>query len=350
MENKALTACQQDKRPPASAISSAQRADFRVNFTAMLVAFIVGISLMGLKFYGYWITGSSAILSDALESIINVVASGFGLGSVVVSAKPADASHPYGHGKIEFFAAGFEGALILFAAAGIFIEGMRQILAPQDLPRLGSGLFFLVMAGVGNLVLGLAILRAGKRTKSLVLEADGKHLLTDVYTSSAVLIGLALVYISGWFRFDGIIACLAGLNIVFWGTKLVRRGFGELMHTSDPELLDEICDLLSRHKKDIWIDIHQLRSWRSGKTVHLDFHLILPKDISLEEGHREVKELEAVFGKHFEGNSDLLIHLDPCLEPECPVCGYDPCDIRRDAKIYEKRWNRQALTRQAAAH
>jgi cation diffusion facilitator family transporter len=132
---------------------------------------------------------------------------------------------------------------------------MKQILDPQDLPRLGSGLFFLLMAGVGNLVLGLLILRTGKRTKSLVLEADGKHLLTDVYTSGAVLVGLALVYVTGWFRLDGIIACLAGLNIVFWGTKLVRKGFGELMHTSDPELLDEICDLLSRHKKDIWIDI-----------------------------------------------------------------------------------------------
>ncbi|HTY24442.1 MAG TPA: cation diffusion facilitator family transporter [Desulfomonilaceae bacterium] len=350
MENQTFTACQQDNRPSESAISSEQQADFRVNFNVMLTAFIVGIGLMGLKFCGYWITGSSAILSDALESIINVVASGFGLGSVVVSAKPADASHPYGHGKIEFFAAGFEGALILFAAVGIFIEGMKQILDPQDLPRLGSGLFFLLMASVGNLVLGLVILRTGKRTKSLVLEADGKHLLTDVYTSGAVLVGLVLVYVTGWFRFDGIIACLAGLNIVFWGVKLVRQGFGELMHTSDPELLDEICDLLSRHKKDIWIDIHQLRSWRSGKTVHVDFHLILPKELTLDEGHSEVKELEAIFDKHFKGMSDLLIHLDPCLEPECPVCGHDPCDMRREARIHEKIWNRQALTRQAAVH
>jgi len=316
----------------------------------MAVALLVSVGLMGLKLYGYLITGSSAILSDALESIINVVASGFGLVSVRLSAKPADESHPYGHGKIEFFSAGFEGALIILAAAGIFFQGIKQILNPHQLAHLDVGLSFLVAAALGNLVMGFVELRIAKRTKSLVLEADGKHLLTDVYTSGVVLVGLALVYFTGWFRFDGIVACIAGINIVFMGTKLVRKGFGELMHTSDPELLDEICNLLSRHKKDIWIDIHRLRSWRSGKKIHVDFHLILPKDLPLEEGHREVKELENVFNAHFEGMSDILIHLDPCLEPECPVCGHDFCDTRRERRIHERIWNRQTLTREANSH
>jgi cation diffusion facilitator family transporter len=350
VENAPFTACQQNGKVPEPAMTSVRQADFKANFAVMLAALIVGIGLMGLKFWAYWITGSSAILSDALESIINVVASAFGLGSVVVSAKPADRSHPYGHGKIEFFSAGFEGALILFAACGIFFEGIKQILNPQVLPHLGAGLFLLVAAGLVNLVMGLVELRIGKRTKSLVLEADGKHLLTDVYTSGVVLIGLALVYLTGWFRLDGIVACLAGINIVFWGVKLARKGFGELMHTSDPELLDEICGLLSHHRKEIWIDIHRLRSWRSGKTVHVDFHLILPKDLPLEKGHREVKELEAVFSKHFGGMSDILVHLDPCLEPECPVCGNNLCDMRREARIHEKIWNRESLTGQAVSH
>lgn len=350
MEDESFTAFQSDAREIEPTPSRAQQTDLRTNLAVMLTALFVGIGLMALKFYGYWITGSSAILSDALESIINVVASGFGLGSVVLSAKPADTSHPYGHGKIEFFSAGFEGALIVLAAGGIFFEGIRQILNPKDLPHLGAGLFLLVAAGLGNFVMGLVELRIGKRTKSLVLEADGKHLLTDVYTSGVVLVGLVLVYLTGLFRIDGIIACLAGINIVFWGVKLVRKGFGELMHASDPELLDEICDLLAHHRKEIWIDIHRLRSWRSGKTVHVDFHLILPQDLPLKEGHREVKELEAVFSEHFGGMSDILIHLDPCLEPECPVCGHDPCDIRREATIHQKIWNRQALTGQAVSH
>ncbi len=350
MEDAPFTACTSDRQRIAPTSSPPQRTDSSTNFVVMLAALLVGIGLMGLKFYGYWITGSSAIFSDALESIINVVASGFGLGSVVLSAKPADASHPYGHGKIEFFSAGFEGALIILAAVGIFFAGIKQILNPQDLPHLGMGLCFLVAAGIGNLIMGLVALSIGKRTKSLVLEADGKHLLTDVYTSAVVLVGLALVYLTGWFRFDGIIACAAGVNIVFWGSKLVLKAFGELMHASDPELLDEICDLLSRHKKDMWIDIHRLRTWRSGKQVHVDFHLILPKNLPLEEGHREVKELEAVFREHFGGTADILIHLDPCLEPECPVCGHDRCDIRHEGKIHEKIWNRQVLTGEAASH
>jgi len=318
--------------------------DSKADFVAMLVAFLAGIALMGLKFVGYWLTGSSAILSDALESIINVVAGGFGLGSILVAAKPADESHPYGHGKIEFFSAGFEGALIIAAAVGIFFEGMKQILYPQDLPNLEKGLAFLVITGLGNLALGLMLLRVGKRTKSIVLRADGKHLLTDVYTTTAVLVGVSLVYATDWFRLDGIVACLAGINIVFWGSQLVREAFGGLMHASDPLLLDEICDLLSRHKKEIWIDVHRLRAWRSGRRVHVDFHLILPKELPLEDAHREVKDLECLFSAHFEGMSDLLVHLDPCLEPECSVCWLSGCNIRRDRKIAPRRWSRETLT------
>jgi cation diffusion facilitator family transporter len=310
----------------------------------MLAAVIIGAFIMGLKFYGYWITGSSAILSDALESIINVVASGFGLGSVIVSARPADDNHPYGHGKIEFFSAGFEGSLILVAAVGIFIEGLKQSMNPIDLPNLEEGLFFLITAGVGNLALGVALLRVGKRTKSIVLEADGKHLLTDVYTSLIVLFGLGLVYWTGWFRLDGIIACAAGINIVFWGTGLVRKAFGGLMDATDPELLNEISDLLTRHKKETWIDIHRLRGWRSGKRVNVDFHLVVPIGLTIVQGHREVKELESLFSRHFRGMSDMLIHLDPCNKIECPSCEVEPCDQRQEEMNHKNTWDRQALT------
>ena len=300
---------------------------------------------MSLKFCGYWITGSSAILSDALESIINVVASGFGLGSIIVSAKPADESHPYGHGKIEFFSAGFEGAFIIASCGRRFsIEGMKQVMHPQDLPNLEQGLFFLLAAGLGNLVLGVVLLRVGKRTNSIVLEADGKHLLIDVFTSGAVILGLVLVYFTGWFRLDGVIACIAGANIVFWGAKLVRQAYGGLMHASDPKLLDEICDLLLRQRKDLWVDVHRLRAWKSGSRVHVDFHLVLQRELRLEAAHREVKELGQAFSDHFGEMSEVLIHLDPCSEPACPVCNQDPCDLRRENKIRQKVWNRQALT------
>jgi cation diffusion facilitator family transporter len=322
------------------------KLDFRAEVTAMLAALLTGIGLMALKFLGYWVTGSSAILSDALESIINVVASGFGLGSVVMSAKPADESHPYGHGKIEFFSAGFEGALIIIAAAGIFFEGMKQVLHPMDLPDLHEGLLFLLLAAAGNLALGIALTRVGRRTRSLVLQADGKHLLTDVFTSGAVLFGVSLVYFTGWYRLDGIVACIAGMNIVFWSVRLIRDAAGGLMDRSDPELLDQICDLLAEHKKDVWIGVHRLRAWKSGKGIHADFHLVLPRELPLEQGHREVKQLEAAFSHRFGEMSDILIHLDPCEEPECPECFQDPCRLRRGEILRRKVWNRKALTNQ----
>gem|GEM_PF-11680 len=310
--------------------------DVRTGVRAMLTALVVGTVLMGLKFYAYWITGSSAVLSDALESIINVVASGFALGSILLSAKPPDESHPYGHGKIEYFSAGFEGALIILAAIGIFQEGIHQIFNPRELPRLQSGLLILLSVGLVNLVLGLTLLRIGKTTRSIPVVADGKHILTDVYSSAGVLVGLGLVYYSGWLWLDGAVACFVGVNIVVAGAKLVRQAFVGLMDASDPELLDEICQLLARHRKNVWIDVHKLRAWRSGKRVHVDFHLILPRDLALEEGHRHVKDLEKIFGDHFGGFADVLIHLDPCEEPECPVCWFDPCSIRQGQKKSNK--------------
>jgi cation diffusion facilitator family transporter len=320
---------------------------FRLNRRAMIAALLVGTALMAMKFYAYWLTGSSAILSDALESIINVVASAFALWSVLLSAKPPDESHPYGHGKIEFFSAGFEGALIILAAVGIFQQGLGQILHPQDLPQLQNGLYILVGVSLVNLALGLVLIRIGKRTRSLVLVADGKHILTDVYTSGGVFAGLILVYLTGWYKLDGVVACAVGINIVIAGAKLVREAYGGLMDTSDPLLLDEISSLLARNRKDIWIDVHKLRAWKSGRYVHVDFHLILPRDMPLEEGHREVKELEKIFNSHFSGLADILIHLDPCTDPECPVCWFDPCEIRQERSTQQRAWHRDSLTEDA---
>lgn len=325
-------------------MSSNARRDFRTNLWTMIAALVVGLGLMVAKFFAYWLTGSSAILSDALEAIINVVAGAFALGSVILSAKPPDESHPYGHGKIEHFSAGFEGALIIIAALGIFVEGVRQILAPVDLPDLQSGMYIMIGSGLINLIMGFVLIRTGKKTGSLVLLADGRHIMTDVLTSIGVLGGLVLVYISGWYLLDGAVACILGVNITVSGFHLVRQAFLGLMDASDPELLNEICKILENHRKDIWIDVHRLRAWRSGNRIHVDFHLILPRDLSLHVAHHEVKDLEQIFRDCFRGLADVLIHLDPCEDSECPVCAYDPCDIRKNLHADKPIWRRDVLT------
>jgi cation diffusion facilitator family transporter len=304
----------------------------------------VGTALMGAKFYAYHLTGSSAILSDALESIINVVASGFAVVSVVMAARPPDESHPYGHGKIEFFSAGFEGALIIFAAAGIFRTGIGHLLEPGPLPYLAEGLTILLAATAVNLLLGILLLRIGKKTDSLTLIADGKHVLTDVYTSAGVLIGLFLVPVTGWYRLDGIIACLVGVNILVTGVGLLREAYAGLMDESDPRLLNEVAALLDRNRSELWIDIHQLRAWKAGNHVHIDLHVVLPRDLDLYGGHLESQRIESLLVAHFAENASILVHMDPCQDPDCPACRKARCRMRAAPVQPQENWDSAALT------
>lgn len=299
--------------------------------------------LMALKFYTYWLTGSTAILSDALESIINVVASSFALWSVLLAAKPPDVSHPYGHGKVEFFSAGFEGALIILASGGILWEALPKIWQPLPLPNLNSGLLLLLATCLINFMLGRALVSTGKRTRSPAVSADGRHILTDVFTTAGVLLGLVLVRQTGWYWLDGALACLVAVNILFIGIRLIRESSSRLMDASDPELLDEITAAINKHRKNIWIDIHHLRAWRSGERIHVDFHIILPRDLSLEKAHNEVTLIEHILQENVPGLGDALIHAEPCIAPECPMCGRDPCENRREAATKLSIWNHETV-------
>jgi cation diffusion facilitator family transporter len=315
------------------------------NQRVMAMGLSVSIStlLMVLKFYTYWLTDSTAVLSDALESIINVVASSFALWSVILAAKPPDLSHPYGHGKVEFFSAGFEGALIILASGGIIWEAFPEIWQPKSLPNLDSGLLILFGTGIVNLVLGWSLMRTGKRTRSLAIAADGKHIITDVYTSAGVLLGLVLVRQTGWYWLDGAMACLVAVNILFIGIKLIRESSSRLMDASDPALLDQITGVINKNRKDSWIDIHHLRAWRSGERIHVDFHIILPRELSLEKAHQEVTLIEHMLKENVPGLGDALIHAEPCIAPECPICGLDPCKIRKEPATQLSLWNRDTV-------
>ncbi len=331
-------------KTPAPMPLAERPGSFRVRLSAIVLSLLVGIVLMSAKFFAYHLTGSSAILSDALESIINVVASAFGVVSIVTAAKPPDESHPYGHGKIEFFSAGFEGALIILASAGIFRSAVPHILHPRPLPNLGEGLAILLGATVVNLLLGILLLRTGRRTDSLTLIADGKHVLTDVYTSAGVLAGLLLVPLTGWYRLDGVIACLVGLNILLTGIGLLRQAYAGLMDESDSGLLSEVSSLLVQNRNDLWIDIHQLRAWKAGNHVHIDLHVVLPRDLDLHRAHLEAKRIESILVDHFQENASILVHMDPCTEPDCPVCRRTRCQMRLAEARATGRWDPASLT------
>jgi len=315
----------------------------RFRIIAISASLVAGAAIMAGKFYAFHLTGSSAVLSDALESIINVVASAFALSSVAIGARPPDKTHPYGHGKIEYFSAGFEGALIMIAAIGIFKLGIARIIEPKPIPELDLGLAVLLGAGAANLVLGSALLRAGKKTVSIAIIADGRHVLADVYSTAAVIAGLVTVRLTDMLWLDGAVACLVGIYISISGAALVRKSFSALMDASDDRLLDRISELLKDRRKDLWIDIHQLRAWRAGDIIHIDLHLILPRDLTLEAAHAEAKELEALLAKRFEGRASVLIHTDPCVDLDCSVCRKYSCSTRSGEYRGKTSWSRDTL-------
>ena len=277
----------------------------------------VNTVLFALKLIWGILSGSISLIADGIHTLSDVLTSIVIIVSFRIAGKPSDETHPFGHGKIEFFSAGFEGALIILAAFGIFKVGIGHLLDPHPLPRLGTGLAVLLGTAVVNLLLGIVLLRLGKKTGSLVLEADGQHILTDVYTSGGVLAGLFLAHLTGWLWLDGTLACLMGLNILWTGLQLVRRSFAGLMDAMDPALIQQVVDLVNRHRRDEWIDIHNLRAWRSGRLVHIDLHLILRGDLTLDEAHTEAVNLEKALINGFAGNASVLVHMDPCIDQKC---------------------------------
>ena len=306
---------------------------YTVRFRAMSLALAVGGLLMAVKFVAYFITGSAAILSDAFESIINVVASGFVLYSIYLSHQPPDKSHPYGHGKIEYFAVGFEGALIILAAGAILYKAIPAFFQVRTIAKLDLGIILVIGASAVNLAVGIFLIRTGRRTRSAPVEADGKHLITDVYTSVGVIIGLVLVRVTGWLWWDPLAACAVAVNIVITGWHLVKESYGRLMDEADPELLERIVEILNQHRHPDWIDIHQLRTRYYGNKVHVDFHLVVPRSLGLLEAHLEAKEIEEKLLSSLVEVEEVIVHVDPCEDPLCEWCLRDKCQDRSQEVI-----------------
>lgn len=302
------------------------------------ISLAVGIGMFLTKMTAYFITGSVAIFSDAAESVVHVAATGMALFSIILSSKPADESHLYGHGNVEYFSAGVEGFLIVLAAGFIIYQAILDIIAGPTLESLSIGVIIISAAGVINLALGFYLIRTGKKTNSITLVADGKHVLTDAYTSIGVIVGITLVIITDFVLLDPILAIIVAVNILFTGYKLIRESVGGLMLETNPEVLKKISDKLIAIKKDYWIDVHELRYWQSGDRTFIDFHLILPYYFTIEQSHKEEKFIDDDIESDFP-NSQIKIHFDYCVTELCKFCGYQKCEVRREEKTINFEWN-----------
>ena len=306
---------------------------------AARLAFITSLALLLAKFWAYYLTGSKAVLSDAIESIINVVTAAFLMVSISVSSKPVDENHPYGHGKIESFSAGLEGGLIIIAALLILVEAVPVFFTAQVPTNLGTGLYILGGAGVINLIVGAYLLRSGRKYKSDAISADGRHLLTDFYTSAGVIIGLLLYRFTGYAWLDPFVACLVALNIIIPGIKLFTGSFKNLMDEADPELLERIVQGLNTIKKPGWLYPHKLRALRSGRYHHVDLHISLPHYWTLDQVHETEQEITDALLEALGEEGDIMIHVDPCEPPYCPVCEVNGCSERKSPFSNASTWS-----------
>ncbi len=317
--------------------------DLRLRRRAATISIGVGIILLLIKFAAYWLTGSTAVLSDALESIINVVASGFAFLSILISARPPDETHPYGHGKIEFFSAGFEGALIVIAAITIIWTAIPGFFHPKALPGLDIALVLLVIGGIVNWLLGSYLIRAGRQANSATLVADGRHVQTDALTSAGVIVGLALVVVTGWYWLDPLVAVLVALNILRSGYHLLDEAVGGLMDKAEPAFLTQVAATLQRLRRPEWIAPHHLRSWRSGAVRYIDFHLVVPCYWKIYQAHAIQKEIEAALLEALDTPGQVVIHFDPCSPDYCPLCAVKDCPIRRAPFREQVVWTEEVL-------
>lgn len=276
----------------------------------MRLSLLVGFLMFAGKSLAWWITGSAAILSDALESVVHVAAVGFAAFSMKLSARPADDRFHYGYERIAFFSAGFEGAMIVTAAIAILYAAVEKWIRGLELESLGTGVLLVAGAAVLNGALGWHLIRTGRRTGSLILEANGRHVLTDCWTSVGVIIGLALVLATGWKPFDPICAILVAVQILWSGARLVVRSMRGLLDWSDPEVEQRLRRQLDELSWAEGAEYHGLRFRETGGRLLVELHLLFPYDHPLGSAHAAATRLEEALSLAFDQPVEVVTHLE----------------------------------------
>ncbi|MDB5023376.1 MAG: cation diffusion facilitator family transporter [Mucilaginibacter sp.] len=299
---------------------------------------------MMAKFGAYFLTASNFVLTDAAESIVNIFASSFAFFSIYLSSRPRDENHPYGHGKVEFFSVFIEGALIGIAGIIIIFKSAYNIFYPHEISELITGAIIIGCTGIVNGGLGHYIVRKGKQLRSITLEADGKHLITDMVTSVGLVVGLLLIHFTKITWLDSALSILVALYILFSSYKLIRRSVSGLMDETDFAVVTEVISVLDKKRRDAWIDMHNFRAQKYGNELHIDCHLTLPNYYDLNQVHNEVTLVDRLINSEVT-TTELFIHTDPCVPQCCHYCRMPNCPIRSEAKSEEITWTMDKVIR-----
>lgn len=308
------------------------------NIRLQAIVLSVGFVLMGVKFVAWRLTHSNTILSDALESIVNVVAGAIALYSLILASKPRDREHPYGHGKVEFISAGFEGGLVVLAGAVIIWRAVQALLAQQHLHGLDTGILLTGGAGAVNLLMGSLLQRRGKASRSLTMEASGIHLLSDAWSTVAMVVGLLLIKLTGLLWLDQVFAIAFAVYIMATGLRIFRRSVAGIMDEADLGLAATVIATLEQHRRPQWVDVHNFRMIKYGSVLHIDRHVTLPWYYSLEQAHQEISAIEQLVNERHDQDVELFIHMDPCIPSSCGICALANCPQRKAPSTQRIAW------------
>jgi cation diffusion facilitator family transporter len=299
---------------------------------------IISIVLFAVKITAWYITGSVAILTDALESIVNVVAGLIGVYSLYVSAKPKDYDHPYGHGKVEFISAAVEGTLIIIAGFVIIYEAVQNLFSTHTIAKLDYGIILVAVTAIVNFIAGTFCIRTGRKNNSLALIASGKHLQSDTWSTIGIIAGLILIFFTKIAWIDSAVAILFAVIIMVTGFKIVRSSVAGIMDEADTELLKKMVTMLNEHRRPNWIDLHNLRIIKYGGTLHMDCHMTVPWYLNVHEAHDEIDILSGLVKKEYGESMELFVHSDGCLEFSCNICSKDDCPVRQHPFMERIEW------------
>jgi cation diffusion facilitator family transporter len=315
-------------------VTSKQQQNLRVQKWVAVLSVLILI----IKFVAYYSTHSLSILTDALESIVNVTAGFIGLYSLYVAAKPRDMDHPYGHGKAEFLSAAVEGTMISGAGAIILYKAVQNLIHPVQLHRLDTGIWLVAATALANFAIGYYCLQIGKKNNSIALQASGRHLQSDTLSTIGIIIGLILLYFTKLLWIDSVVAIIFGIVIMITGYRILRKSIAGIMDEADSDLLGRMVDVLNKNRQVNWIDMHNLRVIKYGSVLHLDCHLTVPWYLNVHEAHQEIDNLAALVRREFGESLELFVHNDGCLPFSCQICKKAECRERKNNFEQEISW------------
>jgi cation diffusion facilitator family transporter len=284
------------------------RTKSELNYRLQKIVVTVAVILFILKIIAWWLTRSVAVLTDALESTVNVVAGFISLYSLYVAAKPRDKEHPYGHGKAEFISAAVEGSLVAMAGLVIIYEAIDNILHPHIIQKLDTGMIIIGSTAIINYVTGWYTIKTGTKNNSLALVASGKHLQSDTYSTIGIIGGMALIFLTGWTWLDSAVAIGFAFFIIYTGYTIIRSSLAGIMDEADYALLDKLVSRINENRQENWVDLHNLRIIKFGPVIHVDCHLTVPWFFNVHQAHKEIDAFSDIARNEFGESVELFVH------------------------------------------